>query len=59
MDNQSITELIKQMGAILVALIGASGAIIATIVQVRGTKQIQELKDEDKRKGKKIYFGNR
>jgi hypothetical protein len=46
MDIKSIAEFIKQVGAILVALIGVGGAIIANINKVRGEKEIQRLTRE-------------
>jgi hypothetical protein len=46
MDIKSIAEFIKEIGAILVTLIGVGGAIIANINKVRGAKEIQRLTKE-------------
>jgi flagellar basal body-associated protein FliL len=46
MDMESIAEMISQIGAILVALIGVGGAILANMNKVRGEKEIQRLAKE-------------
>jgi hypothetical protein len=46
MDITSIAEIIKEIGAILVTLIGVGGAIIANLSKVRGEKEIQKLARE-------------
>jgi len=43
MDNESTTELIKQIGAIIVALVGVVGTIATAIINARSSRQIQEL----------------
>jgi hypothetical protein len=46
MDMKSISEITSSIGAILVALIGVGGAIIANMNKVRGEKEIQRLAKE-------------